>query len=75
MDFLSKKNIFKNENLIVTKLTDLLTNDYFYIVKTSIQGDFKHSLCKEISGKKESDVLNIINEFIDKTSETKNVIN
>ena len=64
MDFLSKKTVYKDDNLLVTKLTDLLTHDFFYIVKTNIQGDFKRSLTKEISGKEENDALKSINEFV-----------
>jgi len=75
MDFLSKKTVYKDDNLLVTKLTDLLTHDFFYIVKTNIQGDFKRSLTKEIFGKEENDVLNVINDFLNNKSEIKNDIN
>ena len=75
MDFLSKKTVYKDDNLLVTKLTDLLTHDFFYIVKTNIQGDFKRSLTKEISVKEENDALKSINEFVCNKSEIKNVIN
>jgi hypothetical protein len=61
MDFLSKKIIFKDKNTTVTKMTDVLTGDFFYIVFSNLLGDFKKNLLKDIQGLEEKEALKIIN--------------
>lgn len=57
MDFLSKKTIFKNKNICVTMLTDVMSGDFFYIVKTGILGDLKKEILKDIQGLEEKDAI------------------
>ena len=61
MDFLNKKTIFKDKNTTVTKMTDVLTGDFFYIVFSNLLGDFKKNLLKDIQGLEEKEALKIIN--------------
>ena len=61
MDFLSKKTIFKDKSTTVTKMTDVLTGDFFYIVFSNLLGDFKKNLLKDIQGLEEKEALKIIN--------------
>lgn len=72
MDFLSKKCIYQDKNTIVTKLTDVLTHDFFYIIKTSIQGNFKKELSDNIFGLDEKDALNIIKKLCNNANTSKN---
>lgn len=64
MDFLNKKVIYKDKNATVTKLTDVLTGDFYYIVFSNLLGDFKSNLVREIQGLEEDDAVRFIKNKI-----------